>query len=221
MGSAKNVKDVDKDSASGRPTTDGREVWKIHEGEHRESGPVHVIMTALFIGIGIVVGTFGSLAVPIGFVSAFWPGQAVQAVGAVWFGAWGIIAGVVFPIISNTISGSAPLPVSLAYIPGNAVQAGLAAWAMKHFHAHPALKTRRDWIIFIAFGVIAANFIGSLWGSAILLMFGLITAEAWPIVWVGWWIGNTIPGVIFGGILLKFVSPVIIDSKAFVKNWWA
>ncbi|ODR80595.1 hypothetical protein BG842_04015 [Haladaptatus sp. W1] len=178
-------------------------------------------MTALFIGIGIVVGTFGSLAVPIGFVSAFWPGQAVQAVGAVWFGGWGIIAGTIFPVISNTISGSAPLPVSLAYLPGNAVQAGLAAWAMKRFNAHPALKTRRDWAIFIVFGVIAANFVGSLWGSGILLAFGLITSQAWPVVWVGWWIGNTIPGIIFGGILLKFVSPVIIDSKAFVKNWWA
>jgi len=46
-------------------------------------------MLALFTGIGIVVGTFGSLAVPIGFVSAFWPGQAVQSIGSIWFGWWG------------------------------------------------------------------------------------------------------------------------------------
>jgi integral membrane sensor domain MASE1 len=178
-------------------------------------------MTALFIGIGIVVGTFGSLAVPIGFVSAFWPGQAVQSAGAVWFGAWGIIAGAFFPVLSNTISGSAPLPVSLAYLPGNAVQAGLAAWAMKRFSAHPALRERRDWIIYLGLGVIVANLFGSLWGSSVLVAFGLVTVEAWPVVWVGWWVGNSIPGVIFGSILLKFVSPVIIDSKAFVKGWWA
>ena len=196
-------------------------VWELQEGESRESGPVHVIMTALFIGIGIVVGTFGSLAVPIGFVSAFWPGQAVQAVGAVWFGAWGIIAGALFPVISNTISGSAPLPVSLAYLPGNAVQAGLAAWAFKKWNVHPALKSRQDWVVWIGIGVITANLFGSLWGSGVLLAFGLITVDAWPIVWFGWWVGNSIPGIIFGSILLKFVSPVIIDSKAFVKNWWA
>lgn len=199
----------------------GRSVWEIQEGESRESGPVHVIMTALFIGIGIVVGTFGSLAVPIGFVSAFWPGQAVQAAGAVWFGAWGIIAGALFPVLSNTISGSAPLPVSIAYIPGNAVQAGLAAVAFKRWDVHPALKTRRDWTIWIVVGVLAANLFGSLWGSGVLLAFGLITVEAWPLVWFGWWVGNSIPGLIFGSILLKFVSPVILDSKAFVKNWWA
>lgn len=209
------------DSTTSVDESASKDVWEIQQGERRESGPVHVIMTALFIGIGIVVGTFGSLAVPIGFTSAFWPGQAVQAVGAVWFGGWGIIAGTIFPVLSNTISGSAPLPVSLAYVPGNIAQTGLAALAMKKFNAHPALKERRDWIVFIGLGVVVANVIGSLWGTTMLLAFGLITAEAWPVVWIGWWIGNTVPGIVFGSILLKYVSPVIIDSKAFVKNWWA
>ena len=49
-------------------------VWNIEAGETRKPGIVHVVMLALFTGIGIVVGTFGSLAIPIGFVSAFWPG---------------------------------------------------------------------------------------------------------------------------------------------------
>ena len=50
-------------------------VWQLEEGEVRKPGIVHVVMLALFTGIGIVVGTFGSLAIPIGFVSAFWPGR--------------------------------------------------------------------------------------------------------------------------------------------------
>ncbi|WP_273836990.1 hypothetical protein [Halococcus sp. PRR34] len=206
---------------SSRSEPAGKSVWEVQEGESRESGPVHVIMTALFIGIGIVVGTFGSLAVPIGFTSAFWPGQAIQSVGAVWFGAWGIIAGTLFPVISNTISGSAPIPVSIAYIPGNLVQTALAAVALKQFNGHPALRERRDWILFIGIGVLLANLLGSLWGTSVLLAFGLITAEAFPVVWLGWMIGNSVPGIILGVVLLKYVTPVIIDSKAFVKNWWA
>ena len=51
--------------ADGGTASSGESVWELQPGETRESGPVHVIMTALFIGIGIVVGTFGSLAVPI------------------------------------------------------------------------------------------------------------------------------------------------------------
>ena len=56
----------------------GKSVWALEEGEVRRPGIVHVVMCALFTGIGIVVGTFGSLAIPIGFVSLFWPGQAGQ-----------------------------------------------------------------------------------------------------------------------------------------------
>ena len=62
------------------------DIWALEEGEVRRPGIVHIVMLALFTGIGIVVGTFGSLAVPLGFVSAFWPGQAVQSIGCdlVW-----------------------------------------------------------------------------------------------------------------------------------------
>lgn len=58
-------------------------VWELNEGEIRKPRMNHVIMMALFIGIGGVVGTFGSMAVPLGFVSAFWPGQAIQSVGCI------------------------------------------------------------------------------------------------------------------------------------------
>ena len=40
-------------------------VWQLEEGEVRKPGIVHVVMLALFTGIGIVVGTFGSLAIPL------------------------------------------------------------------------------------------------------------------------------------------------------------
>ena len=118
-------------------------VWTLEEGEVRKPGIVHIVALALFTGIGIVVGTFGSLAVPIGFVSAFWPGQAIQAVGSIWYGMWGGIASFVFPLISNAMSGSAPLPVSLAYIPGNFVQGMAAGWVFRQFKLNPSLKPGR------------------------------------------------------------------------------
>lgn len=196
-------------------------LWQREQGEVRKPGLIHVVMLALFIGIGIVVGTFGSLAIPIGFVSAFWPGQAVQAVGGAWFGGWGVLASALFPFISNSISGSAPLPVSFAYLPANIVQGLCAAWAFRAFKADPRLTTVQDWVIWIVFGVILANLLGSLWGSYMLVVFGLITAQAWFVTWAGWFVGNTIPSIILGSILLKYVSPLVIRSKAFVKGWWA
>lgn len=199
----------------------GRAVWRTERGEIRKPGIVHVVITALFIGIGIVVGTLGSLAIPIGFVSAFWPGQAVQAVGGIWFGAWGVIAGMFFPFISNAMSGSAPIPVSAAYLPANFLQAFIAAAAFRWLGADPRLKTARDWVIWVGLGVLAANFVGAFWGTYVLTWFGLITDAARTTALFGWFIGNSIPSLIFGSILLKYVSPMVLRSRAFVKGWFA
>ena len=197
------------------------EIWEIEEGEERSPGIVHVVMLALFIGIGIVVGTFGSLAIPIGFVSAFWPGQAVQSIGSIWFGWWGGIAAALFPLLSNSLSGSAPLPVSIAYLPGNLLQGMIAGWAFRQFKLHPSLESGRDWAFWIIFGALIPNAIGAAWGSTMLVGFGLITASAQLITFLGWFVGNTIPTVILGSLILKFVSPLVIRSRAFVKGYWA
>lgn len=201
--------------------TQAADVWRIEEGEVRKPGIVHVVMLALFTGIGIVVGTFGSLAVPIGFVSLFWPGQAVQSVGSVWFGWWGGIAAGLFPLISNSLSGSAPLPVSIAYLPANILQGMIAGWAFRRFKAHPALVSGRDWGIWVLWGALVPNLVGAAWGSTMLVAFGMITQAAQLTTFLGWFIGNTIPTLILGSIVLKFVSPLVIRSKAFVKGYWA
>ncbi|RYL92747.1 hypothetical protein EWI07_08765 [Sporolactobacillus sp. THM7-4] len=196
-------------------------VWKLNEGEIRIPQTNHVIMMALFIGIGVVVGTFGSLAVPVGFVSAFWPGQAIQSVGCIWFGMWGGIASIVFPMISNAIAGSASIAVSLAYVPGNFLQGMMAGWAFRLFKCDPRLKGGKDWAVFTVFGVIICNAIGAGWGVMVLRMFGLISPSSTLTVFLGWAIGNAVPSFILGAILLKFVSPLILKSKSFCKKYWA
>ncbi|MDA8193911.1 MAG: hypothetical protein M0Z53_07935 [Thermaerobacter sp.] len=196
-------------------------VWAVAPGEKRIVTAGHFVMAALFTGIGVVVGTFGSLAVPLGFVSAFWPGQAIQAVGSVWYGMWGGVASFVFPLISNALSGSAPLPVSLVYIPGNFVQGMLAGWAMRKFGCDPRLRSKKDWVVFTVVGVILANAFGAAWGSTTLRIFHLISPSSQPVVFAGWWIGNTVPSWILGVLMLKLISPMVIRTNSFVKRYWA
>jgi integral membrane sensor domain MASE1 len=193
----------------------------MEPGEIRKPGIVHVVMLALLTGIGIVVGTFGSLAIPIGFVSAFWPGQAVQSIGAIWFGWWGGIAAALFPLISNSLSGSAPLPVSIMYLPGNLLQGMIAAWAFRYYKTDPSLQSQKDWIIWVVFGALLPNLVGAAWGSTVLVAFGLITQAAQFVTFLGWFVGNTIPTLILGSLILKFVSPLVVRTKAFCKGLWA
>jgi hypothetical protein len=197
------------------------EIWTVQPGERRSVGVIHIVITALLIGIGFVVGAFGSISFPLGFgVNFFWTGIAVQQVGAIWFGAWGVLAGAIFPFFSNAIAGT-PFYISLAYIPANAVQAFLPAWAFRHFKADPRLRSGRDYGILLAAMIVSSAF-GALWSPLVVLRsFGLLTTDSLPIFIFGWFGGNVIAGIVFNFVLLKALSSVVIRTPAFVKRWWA
>jgi hypothetical protein len=197
------------------------QIWTVEEGEKRSVGVTHIVICALLIGIGFVVGAFGSISFPLGFgVNFFWTGIAVQNVGAIWFGAWGVIAAFIFPFFSNGIAGT-PFYVSAAYIPANLFQALAPAWAFRFFKADPRLKGVRDYVILLV-AITVSNICGALYSPLVVLKgFGLLTAESVPIFIWGWFGGNEVAGIILNIILMKALSGVVIRTPAFVKKWWA
>jgi hypothetical protein len=210
-------------STSTQPGTEltAQQIWTVQPGEKRSPGVIHIVITALLIGIGFVVGAFGSITFPLGFgVNFFWTGIAIQQVGPIWFGLWGVIAGSIFPFFSNAIAGT-PFYVSLAYVPANAVQAFLPAWAFRHYKADPRLKSGRDYLILIV-AMIISNAFGALWSPLVVLRsFGLLTTSSLPLFIFGWFGGNMLAGIIFNIILLKALSGIVIRTPAFVKRWLA
>jgi len=52
-------------------------------------------------------------------------------------------------------------------------------------------------------------------------MFGLITADAHLVSWAGWFLGNSVASWVLGVLLLKFISPLVVKTKAFCKGYWA
>ena len=197
------------------------QIWTVEEGERRTVGVIHIVILALLIGIGFVVGAFGSISFPLGFgVNFFWTGIAVQQIGAVWFGMWGVIAGTIFPFFSNAIAGT-PFYVSLAYIPANFVQALLPAWVFRKFKLDPRLKSGRDYL-YLFLAMIVSSAFGALWSPLVVLRgFGLLTTDSLPLFIWGWFGGNVVAGIVFNFILLKALSGVVIRTPAFVKRWWA
>jgi hypothetical protein len=197
------------------------QIWTVQPGEKRSVGVIHIVTMALLIGIGFVVGAWGSISFPLGFgVNFFWTGIAVQQVGSIWFGMWGVLAGAIFPFFSNAIAGT-PFYVSLAYVPANFVQGFLPAWAFRYFKADPRLKSGRDYLILFLAMVVSSGF-GSLWSPLVVLRgFGLLNTDSVPLFIWGWFGGNMIAGIVFNFILLKALSAVVIRTAAFVKQWWA
>ncbi len=85
----------------------------------------------------------------------------------------------------------------------------------------PRLTSAKDYIGYILFGVIINNVIGAAWAVTALQAIGLITVESVPLFFSGWTIGNGIPSLIFGIILLKALSPLVVRHRAFCKGWLA
>ena len=197
------------------------EIWTVEEGEKRSVGVIHIVITALLIGIGFVVGSFGSISFPLGFgVNFFWTGIVVQQVGAIWFGAWGVIAGAIFPFFSNAIAGT-PFYVSLAYVPANAIQAFLPAWVFRRYKLDPRLTSGKDYL-YLFLAMVISSIVGALWSVLVVLKgFNLLTTDSVPLFIWGWFGGNVVAGVVFNFILMKALSAVVIRTTAFVKKWWA
>ena len=97
----------------------------------------------------------------------------------------------------------------------------IAGWAFRYYKANPALLSKHDWTVWIVAGALIPNAVGAAWGSTMLVAFGLITQAAQFTTFLGWFIGNTIPTVILGSIILKYVSPLVMRSKAFCKGYWS
>lgn len=173
------------------------------------------MITLFLILLGVVSGALGSLSLPLGIgvegLTAFWPGMAVQVLGGIWFGVWGVIAGMIFPIFSNAIIGGSWLSI-IGFIPSNFVQAFLPAWLYRRFKLRLPPRDLKDYLIFIFGATLLPAILGALLSALPVYLTPLhkeITFKLWPVM-INWTIGNTLPAVIFGLPLLIVLSPLLI-----------
>jgi len=199
------------------PSGDSRSVW------------FYLGIVLILILLGFVVGGFGSISFSVDSVenrirfgsgvNYFWPGIAVQQVGGIWFGAWGVIAGVIFPFFSNAVT-QTPLLVSLAYLPANFLQSYLPAFLFRRLNLDPTLQSGLDYLSLLA-AMFFANLLGALWAVfTLLVIFDKINWCDAAGYLFGWFGGNMLAGVVFNFVLLKALSRGIIEAKALVRKWW-
>ncbi|MBA4380105.1 MAG: hypothetical protein C0393_05395 [Anaerolinea sp.] len=180
------------------------EIWTVKPGERRSVGVIHIVITALLIGIGFVA-------------NIAWLNFAVQPTASIWFGAWGVLTGAISPFFFFYALGGYPLYDSLAYIPAGAIQAFLPAWAFRHYKADPRLKSARDYLILLAAMIVSSAF-NVLWWLVVQRGSDALLAE--PHLITDWSICSVV-NLVFTFILLKALSPVVLRTTAFVKKWWA
>lgn len=177
-------------------------------------------ITIILIGIGTVIALLGSLSVPLAYsITFFWPAIAVQVVGGIWFGWWGILAGTSFPIISNYMI-NAPTSANLIFIPANFIQSFFPVFLMQRLKADIRLPRAKDHIVFVL-GIILSNLISALWSVTALYAQGFLSPSDLTKYYLAWSIGNILPAIILGEILLKIFSESVMETSWFCCNWFS
>lgn len=205
-------------------------IWDDGSDPERKPNWIHLLVFLALVLAGTVLGSLSSIAFritdaidpsnPAYGINYFWLGIVVQQVGSIWFGAWGILAGIVFPFISNTVT-QASLLISAAYFPANFVQSFLPAWLFRRLKLNPKLASGRDFL-YLFLTMIVSSLFGALWSVFILVfVLGRLESSQALINFFGWFGGNLVAGTFFNYFLLKTLSPAILKSKIFVKRWWA
>lgn len=151
-------------------------------------------------------------------VSAFYFAVAFMIAFTLWFGVWGAVGA----YIGCFIGAGAGLPpdVNSYWSLADLLQVLIPLGAFNISGSDIGLKTKRDFLIFLVFGVFLNNLAGAGWGTGTLALSGIISWNNAPEIFAGWFIPNMIVTIVITPLLLRYVTPQIKKSGLYVGNDW-
>lgn len=186
---------------------------------------------AIAIGVSIIVSWLGVFAVPIGFagVSALYVASAFYNVMTLWFGGWGILASYIGCLVgAGWLSGLPVLfsiPWSIADILEPLGPFIIIRLVGPRIGFDPlgrnVLKSFKNYLFYFFFGALIPTIISGLFGTALLVLGGIVPPNAFYPTWVAWFVGGTIVIAIIGPILLTTLSPVIERFGLTTRGIWS
>jgi len=199
---------------------DADEVWAIQPGRHVRFSMRCLILTVyltLLVTLTATLGTMSSSSDSTAIVS-FWPAAALQVVFSIWFGIYGVIAGIIGPMLGNGLVGESPL----MFLFSNAIQSSLAGLWFRYRRLDPRLRSRRDWLGAILIGCILSHLLGAVFGvtEAYLRSPANYGFPYWAGKLLSWLAGNSLPCIILVPALLKSGSAIIVRGPLFCQSFW-
>ncbi len=168
-----------------------------------------------------LLSRFAVINVPVApGVSGLYIAVAVMIPITLWYGGWGVIATYLGCIIGAGLLADMPLQTNLLWSVADVWQVMIPLAAFRIFNANVRLMDKRDLSIFLIFGVILNNLAGALWGSGILALHGLIPADSLFVVFEGWMTGNVIATLILSPLLLYYITPYLMQTDTYIRNYW-
>lgn len=157
-------------------------------------------------------GEFGlpGLYLAVGFMIAF----------GLWFGLWGALAAFSGYLLGALVPADVPAAVLVFIGLADFVQVLIPVVAFQLFAADPGLSTRRDLLVYLAFGWFFNNLVGALLGTGSLILFGIIQPNLFLASFSGWLVGNLIVTLVVTTVLLKLGTPFVRRGGIRVERYW-
>jgi hypothetical protein len=172
------------------------------------------VINALLVRYGELFepGEFGlpGLYLAVGFMIAF----------GLWFGLWGAFAAFSGYLLGAALPAGVPATIGIFIGLADFVQVLMPVVAFQYFVADPGLGTRRDLLVYLAFGWFLNNLVGALLGAGSLLLFGIIQPGVFMASFSGWLVGNLIVTLVVTTVLLKLGTPLVRRRGIVVERYW-
>jgi hypothetical protein len=153
-------------------------------------------------------------------VSGLYFAVAFMIAFSLWFGMWGAIAAYIGCFIGAGMSTGLQPGVNAYWSLADLWQVLIPLVAFRISGADAGLTTKRDFLIFLVFGVVLNNIAGAGWGASTLALGGIISWNNAPGIFAGWLIPNIIVTIVITPLLLRYITPHIKKSGLYVRNYW-
>ncbi len=124
----------------------------------QKSISTYLIILILITIINSLLARFGVIAVPVGpGSSGLYFSVAFMIAFSLWFGAWGVSAAYIGCVIGAGMPAGIPFNVNLYWSLSDIWQVIIPLIAFKALNADVGLRTRKDFLIFLVFGLFLNN----------------------------------------------------------------
>jgi hypothetical protein len=134
-----------------------------------------------------------------------------------WFGVWGAIAAYIGCFIGAGMTGGLLPGVNVYWSLADLWQVLIPLIAFRTSGADVGLKTKRDFLIFLIFGLVLNNLAGAGWGAITFAAGGISWRQD---IFVSWFITNLIVTIVITPLLLIYLTPRIKRWGVYVRNYW-
>lgn len=168
----------------------------------------NILVTFFLIVSGALMGTLGTISIPHhGDITHLWPACIIQVIGPILFGIPGVIAGVVFPLIADTLTNTSFFS-SIAFLPGNFIESFLPYYFFVRNNEITILDTKIKYLKFMFYICFLPRAIGGFISSIIIYLYPVLNISVTDLksffdIWFCWISTSSVLNIIFGTIIVK------------------